>query len=64
MDVINDLIEGNTYPIVPISAKNNINLDNLYSEISNKINVLLKKDLKKLSVSMEKYDKILIWIKE
>ena len=36
----------------------------LYSEISNKINILLKKDLKKLSVSMEKYDKILIWIKE
>lgn len=64
MDIINEFISDNKYPIVPISAKKQINIKNLYLEVGNKINALTGKELKILNIKMDKYDKINSWIRE
>lgn len=64
MSLINDFVSDNKFPIVPISAKKQTNLENLYLEIGNKINALTGKELKELRFKMDKYDKIILWVKE
>lgn len=64
MKIIDEFIKDNEFPIVPISAKKNINMDNLHSEIANKINSLTGKELREISVKIEKFDILMNWIKE
>lgn len=62
--MLNEYISDNKFPIVPISAKRNINLKNLIFEIGTKINSLTGKELRELRIKMDKYDKLSLWIKE
>lgn len=62
--MINEFVSDNEFPIVPISAKKQMNIDNLYLEIAGKINAVTGKKLTELRVTLDKYDKILNWVKE
>jgi len=62
--MLNEYISDNKFPIVPISAKKNINLKNLFYELGNKINYLTGKELRELRINMDKYEKLSFWIKE
>lgn len=64
MNIMSDFIRDNNFPIVPISAKKQMNIDNLLLEIGNKINSLTGKGIKELRVKMDKYDKLMQWVKE
>ncbi len=65
MSIINEFVSDNQFPIVPISAKNKMNIDNLYFEIASKVNALTGKELKEIRVKLDdKHDKIMSWIKE
>lgn len=64
MNIINEFVSDNNFPIVPLSAKKRMNLQNLHLEIGNKINALSGKELRELRVKMDKYDKIMLWVKE
>jgi translation initiation factor 2 gamma subunit (eIF-2gamma) len=64
MNIITEFDSDNNFPIVPISAKKQTNLNNLYLEIANKIITLTGKGLKELRVKIDKYDKVLQWVKE
>jgi len=64
INLINEFISDNKYPIVPISAKKQINIKNLYLEIGTKTNALTGKELQELKIPMDKYEKINSWIRE
>lgn len=61
---MNEFISDSKFPIVPISAKKQLNINNLLLEIENKINTLTGKEIKELRINMDNYDKVLSWIKE
>jgi small GTP-binding protein len=70
IDLINDInmisgyIAESEYPIVPISVKSGVNIDMLYSEVINKLNFVLGKELKEIRCKSEDYDKLFKWLKE
>lgn len=52
------------YPVIPISAKENINIDNLLKVIKNQLNSYFNKTETVIKVKFEEYDKILNWLKQ
>ncbi len=62
--MISEFSADNKFPIVPISAKKQMNMKNLILEIGTKINALTGKELHTLKIKMDKYDKVNTWIRE
>jgi 50S ribosomal subunit-associated GTPase HflX len=70
IDLLDDIklvagyITDSEYPIVPISVKKNVNIDMFNSELVNKINSYLGKEVRELRCKTENYDKLYKWVKE
>jgi translation initiation factor 2 gamma subunit (eIF-2gamma) len=62
--MFSEAMEDSPYPIIPISCKKKQNFNMLHKELENKINSYLGRQVRKINVSLEDYNKTYAWIKE
>ncbi len=63
INLISGYIPDSEFPIVPVSIKKSINIGMLVSEIAEKMNSTLGKEMRALKCKPENYDKLFAWLK-
>lgn len=61
---INEKINQTNYPVVPISAKENLNFNGLTKQIHNKLLSVFNKSECKIEINFSEHYKVLEWIKK
>jgi 50S ribosomal subunit-associated GTPase HflX len=63
INLISGYLADSEFPIVPVSIKKSINIEMLITEIAQKMNSFLGKEIRALKCKPENYDKLFAWLK-